>query len=120
MFHIHDVFAMGIGKPHQQIMEQKNIPDKGDDHQKHENFDILASREKKLFAVKETENSSIDSEREMTRSKVVAKEETEDSLGASKEDLVPARDSREQLFSKNGSLCRDTSPSSAMTASRER
>ena len=120
MFHIHDVFAMAIGKPHQQIMGQKNIPDKGDNHEKHETFDILAEREKKLFDEMETENPSFDSEREMTRSKVVAKEETEDSQRASKEDLVPARVPREQLFSKNGSLCRDTSPSSSMAASRER
>ena len=94
MFHIHDVFAMAIGK----------------------NFDILAEREKKLFDEMETENPSFDSE----SSKTVAKEETEESLGASKEDLVPARVSPEQLFSKNGSLCRDTSPSSSMAASRER
>ena len=94
MFHIHDVFAMAIGK----------------------NFDILAEREKKLFDEMETENPSFDSE----SSKTVAKEETEESLGASKEDLVPSRVYLEQLFSKNGSLCRDTSPSSAMAASRER
>ena len=66
MFHIHDVFAMAIGK----------------------NFDILAEREKKLFDEKETENPSIDWEREMTSSKTVAKEETEDSQGANKEDFL--------------------------------
>ena len=82
MFHIHDEFAIAIGK----------------------NFDILAEREKKLFDEMETENPSFDSE----SSKTVAKEETEESLGASKEDLVPARVSPEHLFSKNGSVCRDT------------
>ena len=116
MFHIHDVFMMAIGKPHQQIMGQKSIPDKGDDHEKHKNFDILAERERKLFDEMETENPSFDSE----SSKTVAKEETEDNQRANRNDLVPPRVSPEQLFSQNGSLCRDTSPSSAMTASRER
>ena len=119
MFHIHDVFAMAIGKPHQQTMGQKNNPDEGDNHEKHETFDILAPREKKLFDP-ETENRSLDSKRKKTSSKTAAEEETEDCQGASKEDLVPARVSPEQLFSKNGSLSRDTSPSSSMTASRDR
>ena len=120
MFHIHDVFAMAIGKPHQQIMGLKNNPDKGDNHEKHEIFDILAEKEKKLIDVKETDNPSFDSEREMTRSRTVAKEETENIQRTSKGDLVPSRVSPEQLFLKNGSLCRDTSSSSCMTVSRER
>ena len=114
MFHIHDVFAMAIGKPHEQIMGQKNNPEKGDNDE-NLTFDILAERDKKFFNDEETDIPSVDSEREMTRRKTVGKEETEDSQRENKEDLVP-----EQLFSKNGSLCRDTSPSSAVTASRER
>ena len=85
MFHIHDVFAMAIGKPRQQIMGQRNTPDKGD-NQENQNFYTLAEREKTLFDAKETENGSIDSEMEMTRSKMVAKEETEDSQRANRDD----------------------------------
>ena len=66
VFHIHDVFAMAIGKPRQQIM--------GDSHE-NQTFDTLAERKEKLFDADETENRSIDSEREITSSRTVAKED---------------------------------------------
>ena len=87
-------------------MGQKN-PEKAGNHEN----PILAEREKRLFDA-EKENPTIDSEMEMT-SRTVAKEGTEDNQRAKKEDTVPTTVSPEQIFLKNGSLCRDMSPSCA-------
>ena len=109
-FHIHDVFAMAIGKPNEQIMGQNN-PDK-DSNLEQETFKISAETEKRIFGA-ETYNPSIDSERETT-SRTVAKEGTEDNQRENKEETVPTTVSPEKIFLKNGSLCGDTSPSSAL------
>ena len=100
-FHVHDVFAMAIGKPHEQIMEG-NGQDKGDNHEE-QAFDIAIEREKKLFDA-EADNLRFDSEREM--SKTDAEEETKDSQKAHKENMVLVTVSPGKLFSKNGSLCK--------------
>ena len=109
-FHIHDVFAMAIGKPNEQIMGQNN-PDKGSNHE-HQTFEILDKQEKRLFGT-ETNNPNIDPERETT-SRTVEKEGTEDNQRENKEETVPTTVSPEKIFLKNGSLCGDTSPSSAL------
>ena len=86
---------------------------KGDNHEK-QTSDIAVERKKKLFDA-ESDNPSIDSEREMS-SNTIAKEETEESQKGNKKDQVPTTVSPEQIFSKNGSLCED----SAMTDARDR
>ena len=86
---------------------------KGDNHEK-QTSDIAVERKKKLFDA-ESDNPSIDSERAML-SNTIAKEETEESQKANKKDQVPATVSPEQIFSKNGSLCKD----SAITDARDR
>ena len=108
-FHIHDVFAMAIGKPNEQIMGQNN-PDKGSNHE-HQTFEVLDKQEKRLFGA-ETNNPNIDSERE-TMSRTVAKEGTKENQRANKEETVPTAVPPEQIFLRNGSLYRDTSPRSA-------
>ena len=120
--HIHDVFAMAIGKlPSEQIMVEQvgKLPsgqimeqDKLDEGGNQQTIESLEERKRK--AIEAEKNPSVG--REITRTKLEKEEKT-----GNKYDGVPSRVSTEHLYLKNESLHMEASQSFAMTAaSRDR
>ena len=107
--HIHDVFAMAIGKlPSEQITEQDKLDEGGN----HQTIESLEERKRKAFEAEK--NPSVG--REITRTMLEKEEKTGNNY-----DGVPSRVSTEHLYLKNESLHMEASQSFAMAAaSRDR